>query len=220
MKFLNHFIANNYMTEWKTWFDGLNNPMVTTALSNSNNTLNITIDNLVTVNITRRTANTSWIDNVTVTYDGSTTSKIASFEWNQKITICSGENTIYFQIQDGSASATGRRFAFLYEKVGDTKLYGYSGSTTAVSFYDISGILLTSIAPTAGATFIHGTTITYNANVGMIDYINSDFLFSNGVHTVTDSNFMACTTVPVNQIITFNGKNYYSIGAHTLAPID
>lgn len=100
---------------------------------------------------------------------------------------------------------------FIYENIGSTRYYGIQNVTT------LAGLPLTSI--TDGLTYTHGARLNYSAGITAINFA-ADVLFREGVKITEDSNFIACTTVAADNIITFEGTSYYSITGHMLVALD
>ncbi len=61
--------------------------------------------------------------------------------------------------------------------------------------------------------------MNYSAGITAINFA-ADVLFREGVKITEDSNFIACTTVAADNIITFEGTSYYSITGHMLVALD
>ena len=114
----------------------------------------------------------------------------------------------------------GRRWLAMYEKIGDTVLYGTlnGGSSTGVSRYAMTSVTLNN--PANGNTYVHGTVFNYSTDVGYIDYASSSALFNSSVKKLTDPNFRACSTVTQGSVVTIAGENYYAVTTKELLPID
>lgn len=186
----------------KTFFEGLSIGLIT--VTQTNNTLSINVDNEATI-LFDFTNNVISVDSVTqMTLDVSNTP--------YSITVCYlGTMLFYVQLRD----TYGRRFVFIYEKIGGHKLLGFdgSGSASASNFYDISDISLTDVD--SSLVFLHGIRLNIINEPGYISYAD-EALFCNNVKSLIDPIFISCSSVIADRILTFNGKNYYSIGANTL----
>ena len=65
----------------------------------------------------------------------------------------------------------------------------------------------------------HSKILNYSTSPNYINY-TTDILLLNGIRTYFDNDLIACTSVLSNNIITFGGQNYYSIGTNTLVRIN
>lgn len=210
--FVKRVFNNTDINGLKSFFDGLNNPLLSTAIEGT--VLKITVDNNVTINMT--VLNAQWLNPITITYNGSTTSEIAR-QWfannGCEMTICSSDTLFYIQSRDND----GRRFGFVYEKIGSDAYFAYKGSqnSTGVGFYDITSFSFTKIGD-ANTTYSHGAILNYTTTLGFIDFMPEDMVFASGVKIANDPNFKACTTITANTVITVQGKNYYTVGGHSL----
>lgn len=203
----------NYL---KSIFDSLATPIITST-SVSGDYLYLTLDNTLTINFHR--ASTSLFNPITVTYDGTTTAEIARAYVTingLRITFVYNNNIFYMQLQDGG----GRRGLFFYQKLESQKFYGYKGSknTQSVAFYDISGLEIHSVA--TENIYTYGNAITQAADIGHILYLNISVLFIGSSKAFVNSDFISCSTITADQILTFENKNYYSLGTHIVVPID
>lgn len=65
----------------------------------------------------------------------------------------------------------------------------------------------------------HGKILNYSTSPNYINY-TTDILLLNGIRTYFDNDLITCTSVLPNNIITFGGQNYYSIGTNTIVRIN
>lgn len=187
-------------TTWGTWFNNLN----CSIISASGNVINI--DNVFTL--------TKDDYKVTVKLNGSNL-----FEMNCNnpciVTVCCSDTLVYIQISDPQ----NRRSFLVYEKLPTESIYGYynSGNTTGIPFKSIVDISFTGL--TSGMTYTHKQILNYSVEMGYIDYVD-DYIFQNNIKNDKDSNFISCSSVTADNVITFLSQNYYSVGANTLVKID
>ena len=66
----------------------------------------------------------------------------------------------------------------------------------------------------------HSAVLNYADSLGYLDYLNYDVLFSGSIKAEIDDNFIACSELTPNTIITFNANNYYVIGKNSLIKLD
>lgn len=65
----------------------------------------------------------------------------------------------------------------------------------------------------------HKILLSYDVEINKIDY-TEDIIYANDSKVCLDPDFITCTSVEPNSVITFNGKNHLVIGTNTLIPID
>ena len=210
-------ITTTDLTFLKSVFDGLGTTMVTNT-EISGDYLYVTIDNTIIINFHRSSA--TLFNPITLTYNGTTTSEIVRTYVNGnglRITICYSNTLFYIQLQD----ANSRRGIIYYEKLVGNSFYGYRGSQNSqnIDFYDIAGLSNITEIETSNI-YTYSRVINLAAPVDSIFYLNSDVLFIGTQKGYENPNFRACSTVVCDQVITFEGKNYYSLGTNTLIPID
>ena len=142
-----------------------------------------------------------------------------TFTWSSAIgTICYNENLFWLQLGDGNS----KRVCVVYQKFSNglviSGLLGTHGSAGSMDFQPINNFSL--IDMETSQTYTHKNMLNYDVPLGEIDY-GTDVLFNGSVITnISDPNFLTCSTVTQDQVITFNGANYYSVGPHTVVPID
>jgi hypothetical protein len=131
------------------------------------------------------------------------------------ITVGHSDTIFYLQLNDSYSS--GRRFGFIYEIINNSLLYAYKGtgmtSTTVAAFYPISDFTFTDIESLLNYT--HGKRINGSVTVGYLMFAE-DVLFNEGVRAMADSNFISCSTITADNVVTFNSQNYYAVGPNTL----
>ena len=141
------------------------------------------------------------------------------FTWSSAIgTICYNENLFWLQLGDGDS----KRVCVVYEKFSNgltiSDVRGTHGSSGTMDFQPINNFSL--IDAETSQVYTHNNILNYSVPLGCIDY-GPDVLFTGSVITnIIDSSFVTCSAITQNQVITFNGANYYSVGPHTLVPID
>jgi hypothetical protein len=204
--------VNGLIDVWKSFIDSFNSSLITT--SKSGNILNITLSGTnIRFEISDMDSNFAY----TGIYNGSTKEIGSGIMFSNssdkfvEVTIAVTDNLFYFGSKDGD----GRRNYVLFEKIGNDLFYGASLSQgTGGSFVNIESLTLKNVD--TGLTYKHGTILSYSTELGHIDATNADILLSGTSKAFTDTNFITCTAVTSNQVITFNNKNYYSVGTHTL----
>lgn len=197
----------------KAFFDSLNCPLIEVSIESNATVLNV--DNVVEVLFNFDAGRTQ------VRYNGTTNSYSIINRYNSLgLTALFNENIFY--VQWNGEYGAGRRFCFLYEKIEGISYFGAVGSGTETgdfhAWYSIVDIPLTNV--NNSITYAHGVILNYSVEQGYIHY-TSDYLFSSGYKTSNaDVNFLTCSSVPADHIITFESHNYYSIGANTLLRMD
>ena len=153
------------------------------------------------------------INAVYISIDGGSSSRISRVSENCTVVITYSNNLFSLNVVDDSS----RAYAVIYEKISDKNYYGWNGNvdswTTYHGFYKLEEITIYDIE-TSGA-YTHSPRLNYSCELGVIDYAD-DCLFKAGYRNISEPNFIACSTITANQIVTFEGTNYYSIGNHTL----
>lgn len=183
---------------------GLNIPFVSVSGTT------ISIDNHIELTF----AYQKWYINV----NGGGNSELARINDPQTVTVVYNDSVFYIQINDSS----NRRGAFFYEKLSNLSIYGSIGNGSSWStyhvFYNLEEIPLYDVSNTS-ISYSRDKRLNYTNPLGTIDYTASA-LFKAGYKDITDRNFVSCSTVTSNQVITFNNTNYYTIGTNTLVAID
>lgn len=195
---------------WKLFFERLNCPTIT--ITEDGDYLYILIGGIATL--------TLYFDGgdylrSSVTYLGTTTS-LASCRGVCLATVCFTDNLFYFQL-DGYDH---RRYLLLYEKIGDDKLFGfYSPSGLSNPFISIRAVELKNYDTLQICS--HGIVLPYAAtDPNSIIYADGDILVYNSVRNFTNTEFTSCSTIVHDQVLTFNGRSYYAVGANNLIMID
>lgn len=197
----------------KIFFDNLNCSIITTDLSS--NVLTIHVNGVVDFLFDFNTGTTR------VVYNGVSTGYSYLNTWNSA-TITAVYSNVVFYVQFTCNYGSGRRVLFLYESINGVDYFGAVGagteSTAGHAWYPITSVTL--LNTSTGVTFSHDVILNYSVEQGYIHYA-SDYLFSEGYKTsAVDANFITCSSVPTNRIITFKSHNYYSVGANTLIQVD
>lgn len=193
----------SYTTDvWDSFFNGLNCSLISASggVVNIDNFMSIVMDGRIAIK------------------KGSTTLLDATWNFPINTVVCCNDTLVYVQLNDPQS----RRFALLYEKISGKILYataGQSGNVPSVAWFPITAFTLTD--NDTALIYTHKARLNYADEMGHIDYVDEVLFDSSDYRTdIEDPNFVACSTVPTDQVITFQGKNYYSIGANTLVLID
>lgn len=153
------------------------------------------------------------INAVYMSVDGGSSVRISRVAESCTAIITYTENLFSLNVVDNS----GRAYAVIYEKIGDSIFYGWNGNTDNWSayhgFYRLEEITLTNLE--TSETYTHSPRLNYSCELGVIDYTEC-CLFKAGYRDVSEPNFISCSAITANQIITFEGNNYYSIGSNNL----
>jgi len=199
---------------FKAFLDTFDCPIISTSITSY--TLNINVNNIVTVALNMDNNRTQ------VIYNGTTSnySMINSYNPAQMTAIC---GDTFFYLQFNCDYGAGRRFCFVYEIISGKNYFGAVGAGTESSsahvWYSITDITLKQVENSLNYT--HKKVLSYAAPLNYIDY-SSDILFESGTYAsdVIDSNILTCSDVPQDNVITFNGNNYYSLGPNTLIQLN
>lgn len=126
------------------------------------------------------------------------------------------ENFFYLQCWNSG----NERFCVLYEKFEDMSISDARGSTAGsgtMAYQPIENFNLTDLD--TSIVYNHKAVLNYDLELGHIDY-TTDMLFNGTQKVLEDFNFITCSSVIAETILTFSGENYYSLGTHTLVKID
>ena len=192
-----------------TFFESLNCPLITVDRDNKT----VDIDNNVTIAITVG-SNVNYSRNFTFTENGS--SWTSGQYYPVTIIACYSDKFVFLKIVSQNSTTT--YTTYIYEKNGSDIYSGhYLGSSASC---DINSITTLNKYDSLD-TYKYGVMLNYSNFTGYIDHTDLRLLTSNNeITSILDENFLACSTVTFNQVITFEGKNYYCIGTHTLVPLD
>lgn len=203
-----------------TFLENLNYPLITSSTRTGDN-VDIVIDNRVTINIGRfNSGGGNILLTFAITYNGSSTGELGRIYvrrpgYYATVTICSTNSLFYIQINDKTNNATGQDFTFLYQLVDNNFYYGYKTGTTA--FYALETV---SLIGGDNNTYSYAALIPYSAPAGQIYFRNGSLLLLSSMKAVETNEFISCSAVTLDSVITFNNKNYFSIGTNTLLPMD
>lgn len=206
-----YYLTTYSAAAYKSFFDSLNCPLLTTE-ADENNYFNLYVgaveDNILKFQGPRYGVAGLYVKGTNVTD--------SNWGVDLPITVCYTDKLFFMYTRNSSSNIRG--LSFFYEELGDMKLYGYSYSATDNSFKPLDIITLTDNV--SGLQYAHSKRLNYTASTGYIEYVPHQ-LFQSGVITnINDNNFISCSTIAANQSVTIAGKNYYSIGTNTLVEID
>ena len=191
----------------KAFFDSLNSNIIT-SVTVDGNYVYIEIDETVTLKW-----NGSASEAIKMIFNGteSTVSNCNSFFNARGGTITVIWSDDFMVIKSKNNYDNTDKVTFIYEKLNESSYFGMINSL------NMNGI--TMLNTDDGLNYVHQARLNYAAEVEKID-VTSDILFQGGYKALEDEQFLACSTISEDQVITFNGKNYYSLGANILVPLD
>jgi len=112
----------------------------------------------------------------------------------------------------------GYKYLLLYEKIDSKRYFGttYTSESTQLFITDLT------IKQVENQSYYkYKKLLNYNCGLDNIDYSPNILFNSNNETTdIIESNTFTCSTVSAYHIMTFNGSNYYSLGANTLVEVD
>lgn len=201
------YLSTTYSPQaYKAFFDSLNCPLLSTEINGNNFYLHV--GDIFTFR-------GPYNGNAGLIVKGT---EVTQGGWGVDLPITVVYTDKLFFMYTKNSSANTRGLSFFYEELGDKILYGYVFSTSNNSFKPLDIIPLTD--DVSSLQYQHSPRLNYQAQTGYIDYAPQK-LFSSGLITdIEDDNFIACSTVTANQVVSFEGKNYYSIGTNTLVELD
>lgn len=186
----------------------MNCPLISSTALIDATTFSITLEDTVTIRFDCGTSNSYHA--IKQIYNGSETTIGDIRTWEEKVfTVVYSSNFIYIK---KVATNTGR-FGFLYEKYGDQKIFGSSNGN------DWLFETLPLLGSSDGLTYYISKMLNYSQSVGSIDYTVGS-LFQSNLKIAEDNNYLSCTNVTADEVLTFESENYYSLGPNTLAKLD
>lgn len=192
----------------KAFLDSLNCSLIETELLSEYNLL-ITIDDIISLKYYGYGNPGAKISIIINGVETDITNIGGAYGSKTIIVVCS-DDFIYIDYTDRSGC-----LYFCYEKINNENYYGYNTNSGAL----LSDITLINMEN--NTQYKHGARLNYEYDVGYLEYA-PDILFNElgTQRKLDDPNFIACTTVTAKQVITFNGKNYYSLSANVLVQMD
>lgn len=189
-------------TVWANWFNSLDCSLI------SLDGTNIIIDNIFMIKLERL----DYWPSVALYKDGTmiTSRTVTGLS---TITVAYSDTLFYIYTRDQNGS-TGVGIFLTYEKTSDFQIYAYGDITGHPNFQDYT---FTDII--TGNQYAHSGVLKYTTDLNYIDY-TEDRLFSSGQREFVDNNFLSCSTITPDSVITFAGKNHYSVGPNILVSID
>ena len=203
-------IGNGNASTWKDYFDGLNCSLLSASISDTH--CIISIGTTVSLDI-YGTGFATMVPTVNGTVKSGIT--IGYFPNGPIIitTVCS-DKTFYMQMKD----AENRRQLCLFEKYDQSEYFGSNlkGDTNR-GFLDIKTISLASTT----STLKHKARLGYTRTVGYIDICKETlFIDDNNISEYDNDDFISCSNVSGDMVVTFAGKNHYSVGTNLLATMN
>lgn len=131
------------------------------------------------------------------------------------ITVCYSDTLFYVTTRDENGSV-GIGIYLVYEKMPDFTIYAYCPDHST-GFQNIQDYTFTDRY--TESQYTHSGVLKYTTELNHIDY-TEDRLFSSGQREFVDTNFLSCSTITPDSVITFAGKNHYSVGPNILVSID
>ena len=185
-------------TIWANWFGSLDCSLV------SIDGTNIIIDDIFMIKLER----INYWPAVALYKDGTMviSSTVAGLS---TVTVGYSDTLFYVYTRDQNGSS-GIGIFLVYEKTPEFRVYTYANST---GHPNIQTATFTDMV--TGATYNHSGVLKYNTQPGYINY-TSDVLLIGSTRSYIDPNFISCSNVNADSVITFGGKNYYSAGPNTL----
>lgn len=158
------------------------------------------------------------------TYDTQPTTPYGQY-WNEywylNTIFVNSENFIFFlawPYAGRGPSPEQSGIGFSYIKTEDNKHYA---QTLNPGTPNIDGRPYYNVVTGANVTFTLSPFINFSVPIEEIYTADSCILLAPSTNEIsTVPNFISCSTVAIDKILTLNGKNYYSAGAHTLVPLE
>jgi len=160
-------------------------------------------DNVPVININNIFTIKNYINNGFYIYTYGTQTQYIAGYWSAPITtIIYDDNMVYLMMNNWwNGSQGSKKFVTMYDKINnDIALYGYK-------FLDSSNPLI-----------IEDIDF-YEVTTGE-QYRFSSLFKANARTTIMAPNFLDCSNITPKNVITFNGKNYYTIGNYSLVEVE
>jgi len=145
------------------------------------------------------------------------------------LTICS-DNVFYlkFQVLTGAADS-GKMFHYFYEVLDTgTSTTAYNGwydwNSQSASWNNLTlcnlEIFQRGLEEEEQIKYTHKPMLNYTTKFKSIDYTSSYFTQGNTLTDIEDTNFLTCSNVACDSIVSFDGINYFAVDSNTLIDID
>lgn len=190
-------------TIWANWFGSLGCSLVTIDGTD------IVIDGIFTIRLQGVTYGYPGV----VLYKDGVSVVSRTVAGLSTITVAYSDTLFYVYTRDQNGS-TGIGIFLVYEKTPEFKVYTYAESTGHPNIQTA-----TFIDMVTGATYKHSGVLKYNTQPGYINY-TLDVLLIGSTRSYIDPNFISCSNVNADSVITFGSKNYYSADTNTLIRMD
>lgn len=203
-------VETNVLRSWTAFFEkvrSFNNPMISVEVNAGQSRGVIQINDDAKIEMS---SNTGY--KMRTSFNGSTLNE-TSYNYNFFHTLfCVSNNFFYGQWCDSNNLQM-----FIYEVI-DGEHYCGSTLSTPVSQVFFRTIEQITIKDTSNNSYKHGNRLTYTLGDNKLEYYEKDCLFtsSDSIKVLDDSNFIACTYVPSNKVVTFENRQHYSLNNHVL----
>jgi len=189
-------------TIWANWFGSLDCSLV------SIDGTDIIIDDIFMIKLER----ISYWPAVALYKDGTMVAS-RTVAGLSTITVAYSDTLFYMYTRDQNGS-TGVGIFLVYEKTPEFQVYTYAESG---GHPNIQTATFTDMV--TGATYNHSGVLKYDTQPGYINY-TADVLLIGSTRSYIDPNFISCSNVNADSVITFGSNNYYSAGTNTLIRMD
>lgn len=192
-----------------TYLDSLGCPLVSKVDST-----HISIDGHVTILFTYQ--------HDYITFNGGSSGTCGRVNDSREVTALWNDNLFYYQQCDMGNVNYVHRSVLVYSKLDNAAWCGYdynSWSGESHDFYSLTNIPLYNMDNTS-ITGSYKSAVNYGVTPGYIDYTPYGLIVTGINLQNVDSNFVSCSTVTPNQVVTFNNNNYYTVGTNSLILLD
>ena len=213
-KLITKTIQDNAYSTIRPFFDEVAEECSLLSVSNDGTTLILTIDTDLVISLGQYATSTStpsFLGSCSITFGSRSlwSKSSVSTGYNPQYIVIYNDSLFFFLIKPGSNDNS--IIVALYENLNNSKYAnGGVGLPSDNGIYDLVGT----------ANFRYPGLGYVPQGNNYIDYIDITMIVNNGVRYATDTNIIACTTVPFFKIITINNQDYFSITNKLLVPID
>ena len=211
----NYYFPGGEITasSYKAFFDSLECPLITTNVEN--NTLYVNVDN-------------AYVLYFSIDPYGSQMGYILRGESHdletininnaQRIVVCFSDDVFY--IQHNQEYYDGRRMLSIYERVDDKRLVANiaPGGLDTHAWYSIEDV--TFLCLENNLYYKHRSRLKYAQKQDYIDYTVDNLICGDTITDIVDPNFVSCSNITANRVLTFNSTNFYAMSSNILFPLD
>lgn len=155
----------------------------------------------------------------TIVYkNGTRISDLSRGYRNPITTIVYSDNFIFIWFYSTWGGGWDTAYGVSYRKLGNLELYSFLEQNG--SFNPIENF--TFVDEVSGQQYKYNKRLNYSTDANVINYAQNILFESDGTTSadIIEPDILACSVIPVGQIITFGGRNYFSVGNNNIILIE